>query len=94
MLHLSRICLVTTRTNYGLNNSTTIRKLNCLGRVIGQNGPSGRIAVTSCALSHILSRQDGRLMNRKRHFFSLLHGNGAVIHGKKCRLPDISRRIS
>lgn len=68
--------------------------LGCLGTVIRHTGPTGRMATTRCALSEILRREDGRLVNRKRHFFSVLEGKGAVIHGKKCRLPNVIRRVS
>lgn len=80
VLHLSRICLGTTRTTTGLGSGASAT--GCLGRVVGGHASSaGRlIARSATALREILLRHHGRLMNRKRHFFSTVHGGRAMAH--------------
>lgn len=80
VLHLSRICLGTTRTTFGVNGARGT--LACLGTVIAHTGPTGSMASTSLDLRHVLGREHGRLMNRNRTFFSCVHGNGSISHSK------------
>lgn len=90
MLHLSRLCLVTTRTTTGLGGGSGT--IGCLSTVIDHTGPRGAIRNGAIALSSILLRHHGRLFNRKRHFFSTLHGRRAVIHGRSAgRFPRVTR---
>lgn len=96
LLHLSRICLDTTRTTTGLKKRRS-GTTGCLGRVIRETGPrTGTVSRTSTAMREVVLREEGRVVNRKRHCFSTLHGGRAVIHcgsrnSGKCRCSLVGR---
>lgn len=81
VVHLSRICLGTTRTTFGLNKTRGLGfSLSYLGTVIDHTGPIGSIKRSRLDLRHVLGRHHGRLMKRKRTFFSTVQGNLPIDH--------------
>lgn len=80
VVHLSRICLATTR--YTFEGGSGAGTMRCLGSLMGGHAAArtSLTAISGVALRHVLVRHHGRLVNRKRHCFSTLHGGRAVAH--------------
>lgn len=83
MVHLSSVCLVTTRTTLGGSSTSRTDTGGCLGTVVGHTVPSTSSIATARTL--ILGREHGRLIVRNRHFCSVVHLKVAMAHGNKCR---------
>lgn len=85
VIHLSRVCLGTTRTNLGVKNRRTAGKVRCLGSIVAGHAAGATVGMgttTSFALRHVLGREEGRLINRNLTICSCAHGGLPIIHGK------------